>query len=92
MVVRLGACKHANHNAIARSVPFFLSRVHLQSSSTRASVFQFPRIVGIRSAPERASVGMIASIPRFWSSLLRAVVWGRMLTPHLAVHLRTKSC
>ena len=48
----VGKCSSANQFAITRSVPFFLSGVHLMSSSTRANVFQLPRIVGSLTAPD----------------------------------------
>ena len=88
----VGKCSSANQFAITRSVPFFLSGVHLVSSSTRANVFQLPRMVGSRTAPDLYRGGSSASMPSFSSNLLRCVVCGMMLTICRVCHLRTKSC
>ena len=90
--MRFGRLSIAIHKAITMSVPFFLSLAHLVNSSVAAKVFQFARIVGKRTAPERNSGGSRASTPMFSSSLFRVVVCGRTLTPCKACHLRTKSC
>ena len=88
----VGKCSSANQFAITRSVPFFLSGVHLVSSSTSANVFQLPRIVGSLTAPDLYSGGSKASIPSFSSNLFRCVVCGMMFTICRVCHLRTKSC
>ena len=92
IVVRLGRLSTPIHRLITMSVPFFLSRCHEVSSSTAASVFQLPRIVGNRIAPVRKSGGSRASTPRFSSSLFLPVVWATTLTDSRVCHLRTKSC
>ncbi len=71
----------ANQHAITKSVPFFLFGVHDANSSTNANVFQFSRIVGIRTCPVLNKVGSNASTPRFSSSLFLEVVCGMTLTP-----------
>ena len=71
----------ANQQAITKSVPFFLFGVHEESSSMKARVFQFSRIVGNRTCPVRNRFGINASTPRFSSSLFLEVVCGMTLTP-----------
>jgi len=62
-----------NHNAIVKSVPFFLSFVQVVNSSNNAKVFQFAVKVGNRNDPDRTTGGINASTPKFSSILFRWV-------------------
>ena len=90
--VNFGACNNMTHKAIAKSVPFFLSRVQVSSSCTNANVFQLFDMDGKRSEPDRTTEGINASKPRFSSILLRDVVCGITITCRNACQRRTKSC
>lgn len=90
--VNFGACNNINHNAIAKSVPFFLSRVHVSNSCTKANVFQFSDMRGKRNEPDLTTGGINASKPKFSSNLLRDVVCGITSTCRNACQRRTKSC